>query len=80
MLTVSFDHFVDNYTGKDFLSRSNVLDTDPKKRGIEYLAKIVLLSRCGSLISSITRGSIAAFAMNGGKYSRTYIFDLGFYP
>lgn len=75
----SFDTFILGYSGEDFLSKSNVLDSDKKKRGMDYLAKIVLLSKCKYLISSITMGSIAAYAMNGNKYEDRYIFDLGVY-
>lgn len=80
LLTISSDRFIDNYDGKDFLSKSNVLEEDRKKRGMDYLVKIVLLSRCSGIITSITRGSIAAYAMNGGRYESEYVFDLGIYP
>lgn len=75
----SYDSFITNYDGKDYLSRSDVLNNDKRKRGIDYLAKIVLLSRCKYLISSITMGSIAAYVLNGGSYDEKYIFDLGLY-
>lgn len=74
-----FDTFVQNYCGEDFLSKTNVLNNDKKKRGMDYLVKIILLSRCKYLVSSITMGSIAAYAMNGNKYEDSYIFDLGLY-
>lgn len=76
----SFDHFVKNYDGKDFLSKSNVLNEDKRARGIEYLAKVILLSKCKYFISSIATGSIVAYAMNGKKYEDEYVFDLGLYP
>ena len=74
-----FDVFIENYSGTDFLSNSNILDKNTKKRGMDYLVKIILLSKCKYLISSITMGSIAAYAMNGNKYADSYIYDLGFY-
>lgn len=80
LLTITSDRFIDNYDGKDFLSKSNVLEEDRKKRGMDYLVKIVLLSKCSGIITSITRGSIAAYAMNGGRYENEYVFDLGIYP
>lgn len=80
IVIVSFDSYVQNYTGKDFLSKSNVLNSDKKKRGMDYLVKIILLTRCRYLISSITMGSIAAYCINGGNYEDEYIFDLGLYP
>lgn len=77
--TVSFDSFIKGYDGKQYLSKTNLLEKDKKKRGIDYLVKIILLSRCRYLISSITMGSIAAYCYNGGKYEEEYIFDLGYY-
>ena len=76
---VSFDSFIRNYEGKDVLSKSNVLDEDKKQRGQKYLVKMILLSRCKYLISSITQGSKFSYALNGGKYMDEYIFDLGLY-
>ena len=76
---VSFDSFIQNYDGSTFLSKSNVLNPDRKKRGMDYLVKIVLLSKCKYLISSITMGSIAAYCLNGNHYEDKYIFDLGLY-
>lgn len=79
LTVVSYDSFVTDYSGENFLSKSNVLCNDRKKRGMDYLVKIVLLSKCKYLISSITMGSIAAYCFNGGKYKDSYIFDLGIY-
>lgn len=77
--TVSYDTFIRNYDGKDVLSRSKVLDEDKKLRGQKYLVKMILLSRCKYLISSITQGSKFSYALNGGEYEDEYIFDLGVY-
>ena len=79
LYTVSYDTFIEGYNGKDFLSKTNLLAKNPRKRGIDYLVKIILLSKCRYLISSITMGSIAAYCFNGGKYVDEYIFDLGYY-
>lgn len=76
---VSFDSFIRNYDGKDVLSKSSVLDEDKKLRGQNYLVKMILLSRCKYLISSITQGSKFSYALNGGKYVDEYIFNLGLY-
>lgn len=77
--TVSFDSFIRNYEGKKVLSKSNVLEEDKKIRGQKYLIKMILLSRCRYLISSITQGSKFSYALNGGKYVDKYIFNLGLY-
>ena len=76
---VSFDSFIRNYDGKDVLSKSKVLDEDKKKRGQRYLVKMILLSKCKYLISSITQGSKFSYSLNGGNYKDKYIFDLGLY-
>ena len=67
LCTVSFDSFVSGYDGKNYLSKTGLLEDDKKKRGMDYLVKIILLSRCKYLISSITMGSIAAYCFNGGN-------------
>lgn len=77
--TVSYDSFIYNYDGKDVLSKSNVLEDNKKLRGQRYLVKMILLSKCKYLISSITQGSKFSYALNGGKYIDEYIFNLGLY-
>lgn len=74
-----FDTFVDNYSGNVFLSQSGLLSEDVRRRGIDYLVKIILLSKCKFLVSSITMGSIAAYTLNGNNFKDQYIFDLGLY-
>lgn len=76
---VSFDSFIDKNKVDTFLSKTNLLENDIVKRGRNYLVKEILLSKCKYLISSITFGSIAAFAFNGNKYEDKYIFDKGVY-
>lgn len=75
----SFDSFISNYNGTDFLSRSNVFEKDMRSVGEDYLVKMVLLSKCKFLVSSITCGSRVAYVFNGNKYADEYIFDLGKY-
>jgi hypothetical protein len=75
----SFDSFIMDYDGQNYLSKSNVLNENKKNRGLDYIVKIILLSKCKYLISSITMGSIAAYALNGDEYLDKYIFDLGIY-
>ena len=61
------------------LSKSNILEDNKKLRGQNYLVKMILLSKCKYLISSITQGSKFSYALNGGKYKDEYIFNLGLY-
>lgn len=76
---VSFDTFIRNYRGNDVLSKSDVLEKDKEMRGQKYLTKMILLSQCRYLITSITQGSKFSYALNGGKYEDEYVFDLGLY-
>lgn len=76
---VSYDCFIRNYDGKDVLSKSNVLEDNKKLRGQKYLVKMILLSKCKYLISSITQGSKFSYSLNGGQYKDEYIFDFGLY-
>ena len=76
---VSYDSFIKNFHDKVYLSESNSLDKDLKNRGMKYLVKIVLLSRCRYLVSSIAKGSIMAYSLNENGYEDEYIFDLGVY-
>ena len=76
---VSYDSFIRNYDGKNVLSKSNVLNDDKRIRGQNYLVKMILLSKCKYLISSITQGSKFSYALNGGMYEDQYIFNLGLY-
>ena len=76
---VSFDSFIYGYKGDTVLSKSGVLEDDKKQRGIHYLVKMILLSKCKYLISSITMGSMFSYGLNGGKYEDEHIFDLGLY-
>ena len=76
---VSYDSFITDYDGKNFLSKSGVFKKDMRTVGEEYLAKMILLSRCKYLVSSITCGSRVSYAWNGNAYSDKYIFDLGKY-
>lgn len=77
--TVSYDTFIREYDGKDVLSKSNVLEENKKLRGQKYLAKMILLSKCKYLITSITQGSKFSYALNDGKYIDEYVFNLGLY-
>lgn len=75
----SFDSFISNYDGNDYLAFSGVLPQDRVTLGIQYLVKVQLLSMCRFFVGSIASGSKAALIMNGNKYESEYIFDLGFY-
>lgn len=77
--TVSFDTFIDRKKVDTFLSKTELLKKDLIERGKDYLIKEILLSECEYLISSITCGSVAAFAFNGNSYKDKFIFNKGKY-
>jgi len=80
IVLVSFDSFIYEYSGETYLSKSNVLNENKIKRGIDYLVKMILLSQCKYLISSITMGSMFSYGLNSNRYEDEYIFNLGLYP
>lgn len=81
-VTPSFDKYIYNYSGKNFLSHDsciNQLDPSPKERGDNYLVKMIILSKCLYLIGGNTNGTWAACAFAGNTFVDKYIFDLGIY-
>lgn len=76
---VSYDSFIIDYDGKNFLSKSGVFKKNMRTVGEEYLVKMILLSKCKYLVSSITCGSRVSYVWNGNAYADKYVFDLGKY-
>lgn len=78
VLVVYYEENMIEYTKKELLyltlKDSNVIDQANK-----YLVKILVLSKCKYLVTSITNGSVCAMAFNGDEYKDKYIFDLGIY-
>ncbi|MFQ6808294.1 MAG: hypothetical protein ACLRTF_04470 [Blautia sp.] len=78
-LKISFmSNLISGYNGRDYLYKT-YNKREVVRRGEEYLCKIILLSQCKYLISSIANGSVVAMAFNGDAYTDKYIFDLGCY-
>lgn len=77
--TVSYDSFIKGYNGKSFLSKSDVFKENPYTIGLNYLVKLILLSKCRYFVGSITKGSIATYIFNKNKYEDYYVFNLGIY-
>ncbi len=80
--SITNDKFISNYSGKDFLinDKNSIeqLSVSPYERGLIYLGKILILSKCSAIVAGNTSGSWGAFALsNGFKYE--YVFDLGKY-
>lgn len=68
--------------GEDTIYLTDLMEeqkTDYYAFGMEYLSSIFLLSKCESLIAGNTLGSSAALFLNGNKYCKHLLYDLGFY-
>lgn len=79
---VSFDTFINDYDGKDFLSHTtsiNELDDSPYVRGLNYLIKIIILSKCTYFVGGNTMGSWSSLIFSGDGFKDKYVFDLGMY-
>lgn len=77
----SFDKFITNYDGKTFLSHEssiNELGTSAYQRGLNYLVKLIILSKCRYIVGGRTMGTRAVLLFSGKK-NNAYIFDLGNY-
>ena len=73
----SDSNFVKNYSTKDYVSEA--FDNDPYERGLMYLIRILLLSKCEYVISSKANGSMFAELMREDECIDSYWFDLGIY-
>ena len=68
------------YSGSDYIvDIMNKTNTSMYQFGLDYLVKIICLSKCMCLISSITGGTVLARMLNEGRYVENYNFDLGAY-
>jgi len=78
----SFDTYVKNYDGKNYLSKTNSLselDESPYKRGLYYLIKLIILSQCGYFVGGNTMGAWSACIFSNKEFKDKYIFNLGLY-
>ena len=73
----SDDNFIKNYKTNDYLE--GAFHDDPYERGLKYLIRLLLLTKCDYLISGITNGSLFALAEKQDSYRDEYLFDLGKY-
>lgn len=78
---VSFDSFVKDYSGNHLLAHDKSVSElgTPYERGMNYLVKLIILSKCNYLICGNTMGSWSAAIFNGGIGNYIYAFDLGRY-
>ena len=81
LVIVSFDTFIHNYDNNKLLFESdslNQISFDKYDRGLKYLIKILILSKCKIIIGGNTCGSWAAAAFSD-KNTEIHILDLGKY-
>lgn len=71
------DNYIKDYNGKDFISNS--FNNDAYERGLIYLIRIILLSKCEYVISSKASGSLFANLIRQNNAIDNYMFDLGIY-
>ena len=74
-----YDEADADYSQQSIVSAKFDRENDTYLKGLEYLASVMLLSRCTSAVLSSCNGSTAALYINGGKYENLYFFDLGVY-
>ena len=77
MVVVADDRFVKNYDKKEYIS--DVLVDDPYERGLSYLIRLIILSECDYMVSSIASGSIFVKNIRKRTAKEEYWFDLGTY-
>ena len=78
---VSFDSFISEYNGNELLYKSNSINEIAKnkyERGLYYLVKIIVLSKCNYLYGGNTCGSWAAVAFSQDSLVPK-IYNLGIY-
>ena len=78
--TISKDSFIKNYKGDGYISNTytNQLGTSKKSIGLQYLVKLLILSRCKYIVCGKTCGSWAAFVFSNG-FTDKHVFELGMY-
>ena len=78
---VSFDSIVKDYSGNHLLAYDKSVYElgTPYDRGMNYLVKLIILSKCNYLICDNTMGSWSAVIFNGGISDYNYAFNLGKY-
>lgn len=81
-VTPQFDNYIYDYDGNRFLSKDKSIEelaSTPYERGMNYLVKMIILSKCGYLVGGNTNGMWAANVFANHKFKDRHIFDLGLY-
>lgn len=77
LIICSDNNFIKEYDNKSLVA--DVLKDDPYSRGLNYLLRMILLTRCHFLVSSITNGSLFSYGLKKDQYEDSYWFNLGKY-
>lgn len=81
-ITPRYDRYIYDYDGKKFLSKDasiNDLADTAYERGMRYLIKMIILSKCNYLIGGNTNGMWAVNVFAENEFKDKYIFELGVY-
>lgn len=73
----SDDDFVKSYNKGDYISSS--VSGNLYERGLNYLVRLIILSKCQYFISSITNGSLYSYLIKEHSFKAEYWFELGLY-
>ena len=73
----SDNDFVKDYDSHDYVS--SAFKDDAYSRGLNYLIRLILLSKCQYFISSITNGSLYSYLIKEYPFKEEYWFELGVY-
>ena len=76
MIFSSDDNFV---ASKNIDYISEMFRDDAYERGLKYLIRLLLLTKCDYLITSLASGSMFAMNIKEDSYIDSYIFDIGLY-
>lgn len=72
------NNMISNYRENTLLV-DNIQEKSKYEFGLDYLVKMLCLSKCDYLIASRASGSNFAVVMNNGGYKGKFVFDLGLY-
>ena len=72
------NNLIGSYSGRDYIAQE-ISPQNRYKFGLDYLVKMICLSRCKCLIAADTAGSRFARLLNNGHYAGEYVFSLGVY-
>lgn len=81
-VTPKYEKYIYNYDGKSFLSNDKCIDEladNAYERGMNYLIKMIILSRCAYVIGGNTNGMWAVNVFSKNRFKDHFIFELGLY-